>query len=798
MNSSRINWAVTAAVVALLLLSTPALQARGPSAKKLYRQGQAAENRDDIVAAYEAYAQAHKLDPADLRYRTSMERTRFPAASKFVSDGEKLKEQGNESGALADFMHALEIDPSNQLARQDIQAIKSKLSTPIHPNQESSISPQESSELDSIGAPVKLKPISSEPITLHMTEDSKIVYQTVGKAAGINVLFDPEYTSKRIQVDLANVTLADALRIVAALSGTFWKPITSNTIFVAQDTQAKHRQLEDEAVQTFYLANDSQQNDLNDIQTALRDIVTNTKLYAVPSQNAIVMRGTPDELLLAQKLINDLDKPRAEVVLDVALLQVNRNKTRTLGLQWPGSFGVQLQPPNATTTTNNSNNSGDNSGNGSSTTTSSTQNLTLNNIAHLNATNFAVTVGAATANLLLNDNDTKVLQNPSIRVSDGQQADLKVGERIPVATGSYQTGAATAIVSSLVNTQFTYQDVGVEIKITPIVHYDGDITLKMNVSSSEEAGQTTIGGITEPIIAQNTTEQTVRLTNGEVNILGGFLQKQKLVSETGIPGLAELPLLRYVFGSQQNQTQDEEILFMITPHIIRGSDINPLNLRQIDTGTNTQIELRHVSEPLPASANALPLEQTAPAQNTPPAQNTVPAGAAGGVFPGAAPRSSAPPAPGQAQNQAPNQNTQTPGQTATLQVAPPATPPKVGGTFQVAINMAGGRDVFAVPMMIHYDPSKLSLINVDSGDYLGHDGQAVALVHRDDGHGMLVVSASRPPGAKGVTGAGTVCVLTFKATAAGDSTISVLRASARNSAQQAVDLPGSQATVRVQ
>jgi len=789
MNSSRINWAVTAALVALLLLGAPALQARGPSAKKFYRQGQAAENREDIVAAYEAYAEAYKIDPSDLRYRASMERTRFPAASKYVSQGEKLREQGNESGALTDFMHALEIDPSNQLARQDIQAIRNKLSTPVHPNQESSISPQASSALNSIGAPVRLKPISSEPITLHMTEDSKIVYQTVGKAAGINVLFDPEYTSKRIQVDLANVTLADALRIVAALSGTFWKPITSNTIFVAQDTQAKHRQLEDEAVQTFYLANDSQQNDLNDIQTALRDIVTNTKLYAVPSQNAIVMRGTPDELLLAQKLINDLDKPRAEVVLDVALLQVNRNKTRTLGLQWPGSFSLALQPPNATTTTNNNNN---NNNNGGSTTTSSTQNLTLNNIAHLNATNFAVTVGTATANLLLNDNDTKVLQNPSIRVSDGQQADLKVGERIPVATGSYQTGAATAIVSSLVNTQFTYQDVGVEIKITPIVHYDGDVTLKMNVSSSEEAGQTSIGGITEPIIAQDTTEQTVRLTNGEVNILGGFLQKQKLVSESGIPGLAELPLLRYVFGSQQNQTQDEEILFMITPHIIRGSDINPLNLRQIDTGTNTQIELRHVSEPLPPSANALPLDQTAPAASAPPA------GLSRRDILGAIPRPSPGQAPVHAQNQAPNQNTQTPGQTATLQVAPPATPPKVGSTFQVAINMAGGRDVFAVPMMIHYDPSKLSLINVDSGNYLGRDGQAVALVHRDDGHGMLVVSASRPPGVKGVTGAGTVCVLTFKATAAGDSTISVLRASARNSAQQAVDLPGSQATVHVQ
>ncbi len=173
----------------------------------------------------------------------------------------------------------------------------------------------------------------------------------MGKAAGINVLFDPEYTSKRIQVDIANVSLLDALRIVGVSSGTFWHPVTSNTIFVAMNTRAKRQELEEEAVQTFYLANTAQQNDLNDIQTALRNLLVNAKLYGVPSQSAIVMRATPDELLLAQKLINDLDKSRPEVVVDVALLEVNRDKTRTLGVQLPGSFGLQLQPPNATTTT---------------------------------------------------------------------------------------------------------------------------------------------------------------------------------------------------------------------------------------------------------------------------------------------------------------------------------------------------------------------------------------------------------------------------------------------------------------
>jgi len=220
-----------------------------------------------------------------------------------------------------------------------------------------------------------------------------------------------------------------------------------------------------------------------------------------------------------------------------------------------------------------------------------------------------VTVGQATANLLLSDSDTKVLQNPSIRATDGQKADLKIGERIPVATGSYQTGAATAVVSSLVNTQFTYLDVGVEIEITPIVHYDRDVTLKIKIVSSQEEGSTNIGGITEPIISQRTADQVVRLKEGEVNILGGFLQKQDLTTIGGTPGLGELPILKWIFSSTQHQVSDDEIIFMITPHVVRATDISPLNLKEIDTGTGTNVELRRISAPAsqqPGGTGTLP------------------------------------------------------------------------------------------------------------------------------------------------------------------------------------------------
>jgi general secretion pathway protein D len=775
MNRRKMKWVLPVSLSVLLCVASHEADARNQdSAKKFYDAGQLAEAKDDAVTAYADYLQAFKKDPKDLRYKTAWQRTRFAAATAHVSRGEKLREQGDNSEALTEFVHALDIDPSNEVAQQDIQEIRKKLSIPF-PDKETSVSPDEQPGVSHMGGPVLLKPIANEPLTLQMTEDSKIVYETVGKASGINVLFDPEYTSKRIQVSLANVSLPDALRILATVSGTFWHAITPNTIFVAADTRAKRQQLEDQAVQAFYLSNVAQQNDLNDIQTALRNLLTNAKLYGVPSQNAIVIRGTPDELLLSQRLIEDLDRPRPEVVVDVSLIEVDRDRTRTIGLELPGSFGVALQPPNTTSSTATT---------GTTSTTSGTsQNLTLNNLAHLNGTEFAVTVGAATANLLLTDQNTKVLQNPTVRATDGQKADLKVGERIPVATGSYQTGAATAVVSSLVNTQFQYLDVGVEVEITPTVHLNGDVTLKTKIVTSEEASPVTIGGITEPVISQRTSEQTVRLREGETNIMGGFLEKEDLVSVTGTPGLGEVPLLKYIFSSKTHEVIDDEVMFLITPHVVRAQRLNPLNLGAVDTGTGSNIDLRFVDSQGSGQASASPVLQVLPTVNS------TRVGSPAATVPSQAQPS--PVAPSQAAG------TASAGTAVSMQIVPPAAPPKAGNTFQVAVRLTGGQDVFSLPMMMHYDSNRLSLTNVDTGDFLGRDGQTVALTHRDDGNGMLVIASSRPPGIAGVSGGGTVCILTFKAKSAGDVSITLVRAAAKNSAQQSTEIAGSQAWVHI-
>jgi len=535
-------------------------------------------------------------------------------------------------------------------------------------------------------------------------------------------------------------------------------------------------------VQTFYLSNASQQNDLNDVSTALRNVLsTGAKIYGVPSQNAIVMRGTPDELLLAQKLINDLDKARPEVVVDVAVLEVNRNVMKSIGIQLPQTATATITTPVSTTSTTTTTTTG-------STTTNE---LTLNNIAHLNANDIALTIGPAQANLLLSDSDTKVLENPRVRATDGQQATLKIGSRIPIATGSFSNGVGSSALGGIgaVQTQFQYIDVGVNIDMKPTIHFNRDVTLKLKVEISSENGNVTISGVTEPIISQRTVDQVVRLREGEVNLIGGLLDKEKDKSVSGWPGLGEIPFLKYLFSTISTTNIDDEIVFLLIPHVVRAADLTPLNLEQIDTGTTNGFELRFKPA---VDGGAAP--QSTP-QATPASPAVAPPGsAASGVVPG---NSAAGAAPGALTAMRQDSNADT-GLPVSLQLAGPAAPPKVGSSFQVTVNLSGGHDVFSVPMQLQYDQTKMTLINVDSGNFLGSDGQAVALVHRDDGSGGVAVSASRPPGVAGVNGAGPVCILTFQAKAAGDAPISITRPGAKNSAQQSLPVTGSRTTVHIQ
>ncbi|MBS1798918.1 MAG: type II and III secretion system protein [Acidobacteria bacterium] len=782
--------AAFAAIVPVLLISGGSSVAHAQSAGKWYKKGVDAEAHQDWDAAYEDYRQANLKKPKDLRYKAHLETTRFQAAVSHVDRGRVLRQNGDLNGAFNEFTRAIQIDPGNQSAQQELDQVQKELAAPPTPPPNPGL-PQMagqdvvSRDLATVAGPIELKPVSNAPLTLHMVEDVKNIYQAIGKMAGLNVIFDPDYTSKRIPVDLTNVSLSDALRIVGTIAGTFYKPVTPNTIFVAQNNRTKRSDLDEYAVQTFYLTNASGQADANEVLTAIRNVLDpSTKITLVPSQNAIIVRATPDQLLLAQKIIADVDRARPEVVVDVAILQVNRDKVRNLGITLPQSITIT---PQASSNSTSSSSSSSSSSNNNSTTPS---NFTLNSLANINATNFAVSIPGATLNALLSSSDTRILQNPRIRATDGQRANLKIGQKIPIATGSYNAGVSTGVASIGVQTQFTYLDVGVQIDITPTVHYDREVTLKTHLEVSSQQGSVTISNVTQPIIGQNVVEQTIQLKEGEPSILAGLVSKSDNRSTAGTPGLGELPFFKYFFATNNKEVQDNEIIFLIIPHIVRESVLTRANTRAIDTGTGQAIELRQDPTLADLGTAVTPGRQAQIGQATSAAN----AAAAAALQMKQQAQPVAPPPASQTPNPA---TAQPAGPPISLSVTPPSGDQAVGSTFQVAVTAANARDLYAVPIQLQFNPAVLQLVNVDAGDLLARDGQAVSIVHRDEGNGLVTISTSRPPNVAGVNGQGSVATLTFKAIAAGDSNLALVKVGARSSTQANLPAVGSQTLVHV-
>ncbi len=343
--------AIHPALICSLLL-TLVLSAAAESAKSLYAKGKIAEARQNYEQAYDFFKQAYDQKPQDVSYRSAYERLRFLAGASHVHRGQLLREAGRLEEALAEFQKAAEIDPASAIAKQEIQVTKQMMQAAQAPGPSATVREPSVLErrLQQASGPVELGAIPNVPINLKITEDSKVIYETIGKLAGINVLFDPDYTSRRIKAELNSVSLEEALEIVALESKTFWRPVTPNTIFVAADNPAKRKDLEQSVIKTFYLSNLSQPTELQDVVNALRQILEISRIQPLPSEGAIVVRGTPDQVALAQKLVSDLDKSKPEVVVDVAVMQISRDKKRTLGVNPPTSMTVQLQP-NVTTTT---------------------------------------------------------------------------------------------------------------------------------------------------------------------------------------------------------------------------------------------------------------------------------------------------------------------------------------------------------------------------------------------------------------------------------------------------------------
>ncbi len=751
----RLAYLPILAIAALFLVGCP-------KGNKDFAAGKKAQELQDYDTALANYERALRSDPSNVEYKLRAVQMRFEDGQYHLEQGRKDRDKGQLEMALAEFQRAAAVDPSNAAAEQEVKhtlELMAARSATTAPKPAASSTPSIDSEL--LAAPPELKPLSREPINFRATEDARTVFETIGKLAGLSVLFDPDFVSRRISVELPGVTLEQALDAVSLESKAFWKPLTSTVIFVAPDNPQKRRDLEDEEVRTFYLSNTLTPQDLTEVVTGLRQLLDLRRVTQVNSQNAIVVRDTPDKLILAAKIIHDIDKARPEVLLHFQVLSASLDRLRDLGVLPGQSATIAFTPLTTNQPTSSS----------SSSSSSAPGQITLGNLKNISLNDYSATLPGATATAILTDSKTHIIQDPEIRVTDGEKASLKIGQRVPVATGSFQAGVGVGVgggagvVNPLVNTQFQYIDVGVNIDVTPRVHPDGDVSLTLSLDVSSVISQTNIGGIQQPVIGQNKIgPDQIRLRPGEVSILGGLFQTTNSNSTNGIPGLAKLPFFKYLFSDNRTETQTNDILIVITPHVLRMPDITTADLRPLAAGTDTNVRVYYKDEEPQLGGTPSPLAPSA----TPPANS--------------APSPAVAPTPA-----------------AQLQFNPSSATIKPGARVTLGLNVSNVHDLYSIPLLIHYDPSVIQVEDVTNGGFLSGGTQEVAVVQRIDAqHGDVIVSATRQPNTPGVSGSGTLLGLVIRGVAPGTSPIQILQVNGRDSQQKTIPMVSGEATIRVQ
>ena len=715
------------------------------------KQGRQAELEKDYDTALIHYERALKADPRNPEYQLRSNRIRFLAAQTHVDRGHKLRDQGLLEPAAAEFEKALAIDPSSFIAEQELRRTLETIIAQRQAQSQAAAAPAAGiPALANVpeGPPV-LRPLSREPLNLRITEDARRIFESIGRLAGINVVFDSDFQARRVTVELDRATLEQALDIVSLMTKSFWKPVTSNTIMVIPDSAAKRRSYEEQVLRTFYLANTVQAAELNEIVQTLRTLLDIKRITPSTTNNAILIRDTPDKVAVAEKIIRDVDQAKPEVLVQVAVLQARRDRARELGILPSTSIPVIFTPATPTA--------------------ANTSQLRLRDLQGLSSRDYSIVLPSATALMLMTDSTTQVLQNPEIRVTDGQTAKLRIGDRVPFAVGSFQPGIGGVGINPLVNTQFQFQDVGVNVDLTPRVHSGREVSLRLKVEVSSVTGTSRIGGIDQPIFGQRIIEHDIRLREGEVSILGGIIEQSETVSIEGWPGLSQVPFLRYLFSSERKSRLENEVMIVLMPRIIRLPEVTAANLRQLAIGTDESISLPRA----PAPEEPAP---TAPAESRP-----APAA------PAPAPRApSAPPAP-------------QPSGPAQVIFQPAQSTVAAGTQFTVDIVVENAQDLFTLPLAIRFDPNVVMITEIHHGDLMGGTEQPAALVQRVDAEtGTAILSVSRPPGARGANGNGILVTLTLEARAAGQTQLVIQNVAARNSRRDPLTFQTASAEIVVE
>jgi general secretion pathway protein D len=576
--------------------SLAALVAAGCVTTSSYRAGQQAERADDYDRAVVEYTKAVRANPDDTGARAALDRAKLRASQEHFFRGRRLAAADRHEQALVEFQIASELNPTNADVEAALRDTRQRLRTRI------AVSRGGQTELEALVERSREMP----PPGLDLPEGAKLpdslvfsqagsraVFTAIARFAGLNIVFDPAFREETITVDLRNASLSDALASVTASTRTFYRVTAQKTITIIPDTPAKRREYEEAVVRTFYLSN----ADVKEVVDLLRIVVDVRQVSAMTATNSVSLKDTPERIAAAGRLIAAIDKARPEVVIDVELLEVDRTRLREYGLQ----IASPGDPPIGISGSLDVNREG----------------LTLQNLLNLTSADVFVTgVPGIYYRLLKNDANTRTLANPQLRTSEGVSAQARFGERVPVPLTVFAP-LATGGVNQQPITSFVYEPIGVNIDITPRTHHDDEVSLSLKVVLSALSGSG-FGGL--PTFANREITTTIRLKDGETNMLAGLIRDEERTVLSGVPGLSDLPLIGRLFANNRKETRQTDIILTLTPHIVRVLDLSEGDLQPFRLGRDLGLaEGETVRPAVPRDAQPIDL----PATMRPPGETPV-------------------------------------------------------------------------------------------------------------------------------------------------------------------------------
>jgi general secretion pathway protein D len=526
------------ALTATLILTLVSCASSG--SLRLAQNAETAQNYDLAVAEY---TKLLRENPESKEARIGLERAKLRASQDHFTKARRLSATGKLEESLIEYQLAAELNPGNADIARELQETRTQLRAQV------AIREDGKTRLESLIAQSRSAPL---PGTV-LPEDAKLpesvvfrdanardVYSAIGKFTNISVAFDPAFRDTPVSIDLRNETLADALNKLSSATRNFWRSTGERGIIVVPDTQAKRREYEEEVYQTFYLSN----ADLKETIDILRIVVDARRIAALTATNAITIRDTPERIKAAGTIISALDKARPEVIIDVELLEVNRTHL--------SEFGLQIASPNQAGISGQAD--------------VNREGFTLQDLTNLTQADVLLTnLPGLYYRLLKNDAATRILANPQLRTTEGISAQARFGERVPVPVTTFAPIAAGGVQTQPI-TSFNYEPIGVNIDITPRMHHDDAVSLALKIELSSISGSG-FGGL--PTFGSRSISTSIRLKDGETNMLAGLIRDEERKSFATIPGLGDIPVIGRLFGYNRRETTETDIILTLTPRIVR-------------------------------------------------------------------------------------------------------------------------------------------------------------------------------------------------------------------------------------